>query len=280
DCNEVDAHLVQLGNGCVVEALVVFAARLCLFALTAALFPLLLLFRRYACLLSGSRRFGRRLECELIFEVANAQLAPVEVGVPIEGDIMYAAVLTIRTIDRIQHQCSVFHGATDGTELVHSPGQRHRARARHETKCWTQSCGSAARRWRGDGAECLRSNGKGNAACGGRRHRASRRSTRSLPGIPGIASLSAEPFVAHRYCAERELGYEHSASLIETLHHGRVLVDVLLLESACAPSGAITLDREQVFCAPRKAVQRAAILARRDLTIGLLGVRARPVLGE
>ena len=44
-------------------------------------------------------------------------------------------------------------------------------------------------------------------------------------GVPWIARLPAKPLVAHGQRAQRELGHQHGAGLVEPLDHGRVLVD-------------------------------------------------------
>src|SRR5665213_4042601 len=98
--------------------------------------------------------------------------------------------------------------------------------------------------------------------------------------VPRIAGLTGKPFVPHRQRTQRKFGYEDRSGSIEALHHGGVFIEALMLESARAPGGGITLDREQIFCAPRDAMQRPAMFAGSDFSVGGFGVREGSLFRE
>src|SRR6185312_6010702 len=118
-------------------------------------------------------------------------------------------------------------------------------------------------------------NGKSHAAGGGGRSRSCRRSARSLFGVPGITRHAAKPFVALRQRAQSEFGDKDRAGSVEPFDHGGVFINLLVFKSSCAPRGAISLNRQQVLCSPRQSMQRAAVLACRNFTVGLFGLRQR-----
>src|SRR5438270_2398674 len=98
--------------------------------------------------------------------------------------------------------------------------------------------------------------------------------------IPGIARHASEPFVSLGEGAQRELRYKYGSCFIKTLYHGGVFFDVLLLESGCAPGGAISLYREQVLRSPGQPMQGTAILAGCDLAVRLLRLCTCAIFGE
>src|SRR6202161_3981743 len=83
-----------------------------------------------------------------------------------------------------------------------------------------------------------------------------------MPRPPAI------PFVAHGEGAEGELGDEDRACSVETLDHGGIFIDGLVLESAGAPGGGIALYGEEVFRSPGQPVQGAAVVAVRNVGVG------------
>src|SRR5262249_1226702 len=101
-------------------------------------------------------RFGQlRLKFEVVLEIADAQLAPVKIRVPVKSSVLNRTVLPVRTVDRIQHQSTILHAAANGAKLGHGPGKRHPARARNQSKCGTEAGGSATSRRRSDRAKRL-----------------------------------------------------------------------------------------------------------------------------
>ena len=79
-------------------------------------------------------------------------------------------------------------------------------------------------------------------------------------GVPRIAGHAAEPLVAHGQCAERQLGDQHRAGLLQPPGDGGLLVEHLVLERRRAPGRRVAGIGDQVLRPPGDAVQRAAIL--------------------
>jgi len=52
--------------------------------------------------------------------------------------------------------------------------------------------------------------------------------------------------------------------------HRPCLIEHLVFEAARTPRGWIAFHRQQIFGAPRNAVQRSAVLARSDFSIAVL----------
>src|SRR5262249_7912538 len=178
------AYGAQLGQCSLVEFVVILLAATRGDASGSVLFPLLLL--RLGQLLFFFRRFRllHRGQLEVFAQVADAQFVPVERGVPVEGGVLHGTILAIRTVDGAEHDRAVLHGAADGPELVHGPGQGHSAGARHQAETGTQPGRPATRGRRGDGAEGLRPNSEGHTTGGRRRSRTRRRSARPLLYVP------------------------------------------------------------------------------------------------
>ena len=107
-----------------------------------------------------------------------------------------------------------------------------------------------------------------------------RRSARSLRGIPRALGLSAEPVIAARELAGGDLRDQHRAGVAQLLHHRGVVIKDLILERIRSPRGLVALDRDDVFRAPRNAVQRALVLARGDFGVGALRFGAAVVIEE
>src|SRR6185312_5573160 len=109
-------------------------------------FSVLFLFRfGQVLLLLGLLLLLGRLRRKILVEISDAQLSPIASTLPVEGDVLYGAVLAIGTIDRAEHKCAIFYRTAEGPKLVHGPGERHRARAWHTAEGWSQACGAAAR---------------------------------------------------------------------------------------------------------------------------------------
>ena len=188
--------------------------------------------------------------------------------------------MAIGTVDGGKDQRAVLDRAADRADLVHGPAESHGAGAGHEPEARPQSSGPAARRRAGDGPECLRADGEADAAGGSGRRGARARTARPLLRIPGVAGAGAEPEISLGQRAERGLGDQDRASLIESLDDGGVVVEVLRFEAAGAPCGGIALDREQVLASPRNSVQRSPVVAGGDLGVGLSSLFERPLLRE
>ena len=102
----------------------------------------------------------------------------------------------------------------------------------------------------------------------------------ALGQVPRVLGLAAEPAIALGELAGGELGEEDGAGVAEHFNDAGVFVDHLVLVGGGAPGGLVAFDRDDVFGAPRNAVQRPFVAAGRDLAIGLFGLRARDVVKE
>ena len=98
--------------------------------------------------------------------------------------------------------------------------------------------------------------------------------------VPRIVGLAAEPVVALRQRAHRELRDEDRAGVAQPLDDGGVVVEDLILKRAGAPRRRDALGREQVLRAPGDAVKRPSVSAGADLAIGLRRLRQREILGQ
>src|SRR5688572_4644074 len=98
--------------------------------------------------------------------------------------------------------------------------------------------------------------------------------------MPWVARHAAEPAIALRESAERQLGEEHSARSIESLHDSRIVIERLLAIRERSPRRRITLHGEQVLRAPRYAVQRTAVASRAQLAIEHFRLRTCTIFRE
>ena len=105
-------------------------------------------------------------------------------------------------------------------------------------------------------------------------------SRRALLEYPRVHRLTAEPDVVERQRAERELGDEHRTGVIQSLHDCRVRGRHPIAERFGAVHRQDVFRVEQIFHAVRHAVERAAVLALRDFSVGLLRTCERVVLGD
>ena len=182
--------------------------------------------------------------------------------------------------DGVQDEHGVFDAARHGAEFVERPAQRHRAVARDAAVGGAQSGDAAAHAGADDAAAGLAADGETDQARGGGCARSGARAGRAFFEQPRIHGLAAEPNIVERQRAEAELGDEHGARVVQALHHGGVLIRDAVAEWLGAPGGRNAGGVEQVFAAPRDAVQRAAIFAGGDFGVGLLGLLQGEVARE
>ena len=113
-----------------------------------------------------------------------------------------------------------------------------------------------------------------------RRARTGARAGRALFEQPRIHRLAAEPDVVQCERAEAELRDQHRAGVVETPHDRRIILRHAIAKRLGAPRRRDAGGVEQILHAVRNAVQWAAILACRDLGVGLLRLREREVLRQ
>src|ERR671916_122785 len=101
-----------------------------------------------------------------------------------------------------------------------------------------------------------------------------------MVGVPGIPGLSAEPSIALRQRAHRQLRHQDRAGLAKPLYDGRVVIEDLVPERTSSPGCGDSFAREKVFAAPRNPVQRSFVAAGTDFLVRLRGLREREVLGQ
>ena len=135
-------------------------------------------------------------------------------------------------------------------------------------------------RGRDDRAARFRADRKRHAAGGGRRARTGRRSARPALRIPRAVGAPAEPAIALRKRAERELGHEHCAGVAQPLDDRRVVVEYLLDVRLAAPARDDALRREQILGSPWQPMQRSAIFAGLDLAVGVGRLLDRQIFRE
>ena len=191
-------------------------------------------------------------------------------------------VLRILPRNRRKHHSAVPGGPSQWSELVHRPGQCHRAVAtdqpvrRPEARDATV-CRGRENRTRGFGSDRERHETGGDRGAG-----AARRAAAPVIRIPRRLARSRERrirlVVAHAAgeLDHRELRNQDSARGAEAFDHRRVVAELLLAVRLGAPGGRIVFRGHEVLHAVRDAVERPAQLASLDLTIGLrrLGERA------
>jgi hypothetical protein len=114
----------------------------------------------------------------------------------------------------------------------------------------------------------------------GGRGRTCGRSARSLLEVPRVVSCGRRPLIAERQLAGRQLGHEHRTRFAETLDDRGVALEGLLGEGPGAPARRIAVGRNDVLHAVRDPVQRAAILASRDLRVRRGRLAKRALLGQ
>ena len=102
----------------------------------------------------------------------------------------------------------------------------------------------------------------------GRRRRAGARARRAFVEVPRVLGLPAEPDVVERERAQAELGHQHRARVGEPAHDGGVGRRHAVAVRLGAPGRRDAGGVDEILGAPRHAVQRAAVLAARELGVG------------
>ena len=212
-------------------------------------------------------------------QVADAQLAHVEIGVPVERQIDHAQILFVGPGDRVKDQRAVLDRPAQRPDPILGPRQRHRAVAADAAERGTQPGDAADRGRRENRSARFGADAEGDAAGRRRTRRAGRRSARSFRRIPRAVGPSAEPLISGRQFSGRQLREHHRAGFTQQTHDRRFGVDHLAPERARSPLRREARDRDDVLAAPRHAVQRSAILAGGDLAVGLLRLTHRQFVG-
>ena len=213
-------------------------------------------------------------------EVANAQPFHAGGGIEIETAGDAGNVAGVGTVDRLQHQHGVFDAASHGAELVERPAEGHRAGARHAAVGGPQSGDAAAHGGTDDAASGLTADREGHQAGGSGGSGTGAGAGRAFFQQPRVHGLAAEPDVVERQRAHAQFGDEHGAGLMQAVDHGGVLGRHAIAVWLGAVGGRDAGGIDQIFGAPRDAVQRTAILAGSDLQVRLFGLRQGQVAGE
>ncbi len=98
--------------------------------------------------------------------------------------------------------------------------------------------------------------------------------------IPRTIGAPAEPLVAERELARRQLRDQNGPRFRKALDDGRIHVEDLRAKGLGSPSGRIAFRRDDVLAAPGNPVERAEVPARGDLGVGAPRLRHRQVLRE
>ena len=212
-------------------------------------------------------------------QIADAQLADVEIGVPVERQIDHAQILFVGPRDRVEDERAVLDRPAQRPEPILRPRQRHRAVAADAAEGRPQAGHAADRRRAQNRAAGFGADAERDATGGGRARRTGRRSARSLGRIPRAVGAPAEPLIARRELSGRQLREHDRARLAQQAHHRRLGVDHLSFEGARSPLRRKSGDRDDVLAPPRHAVQRPAVLPGRDLLVGLLRLLHRQFVG-
>src|SRR5439155_19769245 len=109
---------------------------------------------------------------------------------------------------------------------------------------------------------------------------AARRPARSALDVPWIAGAAAEPDVAVRKLAGRELGDEHRAGIAESLNGCRIARRHLILVRLGAPRRTNALCSKEILDAVRHAVKRSPVMAAVDLAVSLRGPSSRKIFRQ
>ena len=166
------------------------------------------------------------------------------------------------------------------SHLVERPAQRHAAETADATIGRTKADNSAGARRRYDRPAGFGPNCEADESGRRRGSRAGRRAARSAFGVPRVPGSVAEPQIADRQLAGRQLGDEHCAGVAHARHRCRIVGKHLIGIRLSAPRREHILHREEILDPVRNAVERAAITAGLDLVIGFGGLRDRQILGE
>lgn len=101
------------------------------------------------------------------FQVADAQRADVEIGVPVEGNVLDGEVQIVGALNGGENQGAVFDAAAHGPGLVETPAEGHDAVAADAAEGGTQSGDTANGGRRDDRASGFGSDGETDQAGGG-----------------------------------------------------------------------------------------------------------------
>ena len=217
----------------------------------------------------GAIDVGGRVLLHPFREIAHAQSgdACASVVVQLAGDARHIA--RVRPRDRVQHQHRVLDRTRHGAKLVERPAERHRPRARHATVCGAQAGNATAHGGTHNAPAGFAADGKGDEAGRRRGTGPGARAGRAFLEKPRVHGLAAEPDVIERERAKAELCDQDRASVLQAFHHRGVGGRHAIPEWLGAPCGRDVGGVEQILHAKRNAVQRAAVLALRDLGVGL-----------
>src|SRR5262249_27240678 len=62
---------------------------------------------------------------ERALEVADAELANVDRRIPVERNVVQRQILVVGTLNRVEHERTVFDAAAHGADFVEAPGEGH-----------------------------------------------------------------------------------------------------------------------------------------------------------
>ncbi len=191
------------------------------------------------------------------------------------GPIGTRGVERIVASDGLQHESAIVGRAGHRPQLVERPTEGHRPVTTHAAIGGTQAGHAAVGGRRDDRAPGFAPDGERYQPGRDRRAGAAAAAagpTRAVPRIQaGASERGVGLLIAHASgdLDQRELADEHRPGVAQSLHDRRVLIERLLAQGRRAPGGWKATLTEQVLGPVRNAMQRPAILAGRQLAIGL-----------
>ncbi len=165
---------------------------------------------------------GRGALLHPLRDVADLEPRDRRRGIEVEPARHARQVARIRAGDGLKDEHRVLDRPRHRPEFVERPAQRHRAGARHAAERGAQARDAAAHRGADDAPAGLAADGEGDQRRRRRRAGPGARSRCALLQQPRVHRLPAEPDVVERERAERELGDQHRAGIVQPAHDRRV----------------------------------------------------------
>ena len=182
--------------------------------------------------------------------------------------------------DGVENEGAVRRAPGHRAELVHAPRECHRAVGGHAPERRPKAGDAVPRRRGDDRPQSLAADRERDEARRNGRARPRARPAGPLVYVPGVLRHAAEPDVAPRERAERQLRDEDGAGGIEATDHLGVGVEGLLPVRFSAPRGWVAGDCEEVLGAPRDAMEGTAVSPSGQFGVEATGLRQRPLRRE
>ena len=188
-------------------------------------------------------------------------------------------VAGVGTGDGVEDEQRVFNEARHGAEFVERPAEGHGAGARDAAVGGAEAGDAAAHGGADDAAAGFAADGEGDEAGGGGGSGTCAGSGRAFFESQGFMVWPPNQMSLRASAPMLSLAMSTAPACVEAVDDGGVSVGDAVAEGLGAVGGGDAGGVEQVLCAPGNAVERAAIMAGGNFSVGAAGL-LESVIGQ